>query len=337
MLTPKENFLETIHGGHPDRFSNQFDPLALQWCTPQDVRHPDAEYGQGEAVNCWGVTFLWPEGTPGPFPVQDKEHLLCPDVEHWRDYIKMPETTFPESEWEWIVEEADKVDRTQQLVTATIWPGLFENCHHFMGMETACMNFLFEPEKMHDVIKYVQEYEFKIAETFIDHIHPDALYRHDDWGSQKSTFMSTDMFEEFFLEPTKEVYEYWHDHGVDVLIHHSDSYCETFVPYMVEMGVDVWQGALTTNDLHKLAHDYAGKFTVMGGIDNGIVDRPDWSQDKIDAEVARVLDWVDSPYFIPDSTYGGPMSAYEGVYDAVTKAIDKYNAEKYADKFLTAK
>ena len=25
MLTPRQNFLETIHGGHPDRFVNQFD------------------------------------------------------------------------------------------------------------------------------------------------------------------------------------------------------------------------------------------------------------------------------------------------------------------------
>ena len=49
MQTPRENFLETVRGGKPDRYSNQFEALALQWCSPQDVRHPDAEYGKGPA------------------------------------------------------------------------------------------------------------------------------------------------------------------------------------------------------------------------------------------------------------------------------------------------
>ena len=30
--------------------------------------------------------------------------------------------------------------------------------------------------------------------------------------------------------------------GVDVIVHHSDSYAATLVPYMIEMGIDVWQG-----------------------------------------------------------------------------------------------
>lgn len=331
MLTPRENLIETVRGGNPDRYVNQFEALEIQWASPQDVRYPDAEYGGEPAKNCWGVTFVWPEGTPGPFPIHDDDHLVIKDVDHWRDYVKMPETDFPESEWEWIVAEAEKVDRTRQFVTATVWPGLFENCHHLMGMEEACMNLLLEPDTMHDLIKFIQEYELKLAEQIIDHIHPDALYRHDDWGSQISTFMSKEVFDEFYLEPTKQVYDYWRSRGVELIIHHSDSFAETFVPEMVEMGIDVWQGAMSTNDLPRIAREYAGKLTIMGGIDNGIVDRVDWTPEKVTAEVERVIDWVDSPYFIPNTTYGGPISAYEGVYEAVSEAIDRVNKKRFAN------
>ena len=329
MQTPKEVFLETIRGGTPDRYSNQFEALALQWCTPQDVRHPDAEYGKPPVKNAWGVTFEWPVGTPGPFPLHDEEHLVVKDIEHWEEYVHMPETEFPEEEWEWIVEEANKVDRNQQLVTAVMWPGIFENCHHLMDMEPCMVALYEEPEIMHDIIDVIVEYEIKMAKNIIDHIHPDALYRHDDWGTQRSTFMSNDMFREFLLEPTKKVYKYWKDNGVDIIVHHSDSYGETLLPEMEEMGIDVWQGALSTNDLNKIAHEYKGRVTVMGGINNGIVDVEGWTPEAVDEEVNRVLDWVDSPYIIPNCTFGGNASSYDGVYDCVTESIDRYNREKY--------
>lgn len=329
MLTPRENLLETIHGGHPDRYVNQFEAFALQWYNPQDIRHPDPEYAKGPTQNAWGVWFEWPKGTPGPFPVQDQEHILIKDVEHWQDYVKIPETVFPESEWAPIVEEAAKVDRSQQFVTAVSWPGLFENCHHMMGMEECMVNFYEEPEIMHDLIDTIAEYELRMAQQIVDHIHPDAIYRHDDWGSQKSTFLSRDMFREFLLEPTKRIYKFWKDHGVEVVIHHSDSYGETLVPEMIEMGIDVWQGALSTNDLHRIARDYKGQLTVMGGINNGIVDVADWTPEKVKAEVNRVLDWVDSPYLIPNCTLGGDISSFDGVYQCVTDDICDYNKTKY--------
>ena len=32
------------------------------------------------------------------------------------------------------------------------------------------------------------------------------------------------------------------------LVHHSDSYAATLVPSMIEMGIDVWQGCMETNN-----------------------------------------------------------------------------------------
>lgn len=325
MLTPRENLLATIRGGNPDRYVNQFEPFALQWATPQDLRFPDVEYGGKPVKNCWGVTTSWPKGTPGPFPVHDAESILIKDVIHWKETVKMPDTNFAEAEWEPLIAEAEKVDRNQWIVTSCLWPGLFENCHNFMDMEECMVALYEEPEAMHDLIAYITEYELKLAEQICSHIHPDAVYRHDDWGSQKSTFMSQSMFQEFYLEPTKQIYQYYKEHGAEIIIHHSDSYCETFVPDMIEAGIDIWQGALSTNNIPEICEKYGDKITVMGGIDNGKIDREDWTQEKIDEEVSKVCRWAGKKSFIPDTTFGGDASTYEGVYEAVTKSIEKLN------------
>lgn len=330
MLTPRENLLAMLRCGKPERYPNQFDAFNLQWClTPHDVRYPQPEYGGPPVPNALGVTFIWPEGTPGAFPIHDEAHTVIKDIENWRDYVKMPDLNFSQEEWDWIEAEARKVDRKEQFVTAFAWPGLLEYCHHLMGIEECMVAFYTNPEEMHELIDFLTEFELKLAGMACDHYHPDALYRQDDWGTQQSTFISKEMFREFFLAPTKRIYDYWRSRGVEVIIHHSDSYCETFVPEMIEMGIDIWQGALTTNNIPKIIHEYGDKIAIMGCIDNGRVDRADWTKEAITEEVRRVCQWAGTRSFIPNTTYGAPMSTYEGVYEAVTEAIDKMSQELF--------
>ena len=46
------------------------------------------------------------------------------------------------------------------------------------------------------------------------------------------------MFEEFILPSYKKIYGYYKSHGVELIVHHSDSYAATLVPYMIDMGID---------------------------------------------------------------------------------------------------
>ena len=54
------------------------------------------------------------------------------------------------------------------------------------------------------------------------------------------------MFEEFLLPAYKDIYGCYKENGVELIVHHSDSYAATLVPYMIEMGIDIWQGVMTT-------------------------------------------------------------------------------------------
>lgn len=45
MLNPRQNLLETIKGGKPDRLVNQFEAFKFQWCSPVSCLNPFPECG----------------------------------------------------------------------------------------------------------------------------------------------------------------------------------------------------------------------------------------------------------------------------------------------------
>ena len=328
MLTIRENFMETIRGGHPDRFVKQYefmellvDPVFLNYCG-------HVEPGQ-ESYNGWGVKIKWQVGTPGPFPLCEGEDKLLKDVTQWREVLKAPTTEFPEEAWAPFIEAANKVDRKEKFATAMVVTGIFEKLHYFMGMEDAMINFYEEPEEMHALIDWLADWEIKCAEQTIKHLHPDALFHHDDWGSQRSTFLSKEMFDEFILPAYKKIYGYWKANGVEIIVHHSDSYAATLVPSMIEAGVDVFQGVVSENNMPELIKTYGPKIAMMGGLNNGVYDCVDWSAEKIYNGAKELVEACGKLYYIPGLTMGGPESTYEGVYEAANDAIDRLSREKF--------
>lgn len=322
MLTPKQNLLETIHGGNPDRFVNQYEFIKILTGDPYARHNPAPKYGEHNVVNAWGVTRSYPEGTPGAFPVHDAAHIVCPDVAEWQKYVKAPNLKFSDAEWEPYLKRAEEVNRDEYYVSPFIAPGLFEQCHYLMEIQNTLINFYEEPEAMADLIKYLTDWELQYAEELCSHLHPTALFHHDDWGSQISTFLSPDMFAEFYLESYKQVYGYYKSHGVELIVHHSDSYAATLVPYMIEMGIDIWQGVMTSNNIPELIQKYGGQISFMGGIDSAKVDHPGWTREEVHTEVEKACRAYGKHYFIPSASQGLPISTFPGVYDALTEEID---------------
>ncbi|MBQ0133633.1 MAG: uroporphyrinogen decarboxylase, partial [Clostridiales bacterium] len=90
MLTKRQNFLETIHGGNPDRFVNQYEYLGMMAGDPISAQNKRPVKGGEPVVDAWGVTKSFPANVPGPFPVHDYEHRVIKAIEHWQDTVKMP-------------------------------------------------------------------------------------------------------------------------------------------------------------------------------------------------------------------------------------------------------
>lgn len=328
MLNAKENMIEVMKGpdGHPDRFVNQYEAIQLLFHPPATT-YTMLKKGETNVKNGWGVTMSFPENTPGQFPVHTPDKIVVKDIEHWRDYVKAPSLKFPEEMWDQFKAMWDQVDGTKAFKCAFVAPGLFEQTHHLCEISNALVYYALNEDEMHDMLKYLTDWEIEAAEGICSHLHPEMLFHHDDWGSAKTTFMSVPMFEDYFVEPYKAIYGYYHDHGVKYVVHHSDSYAATLVPDMIEMGINVWQGCMESNDLSTLIAKYGDKITFMGGIDNMAVDFEGWTDENCQKVVDKACSTYGMHSYIPCIVQGGPGSVYSGVYTSLVKAIDKYNME----------
>ena len=133
--------------------------------------------------------------------------------------------------------------------------------------------------------------------------------------------MRVSTFEEFLFPAYRKVYGFWKEHGVRYIIHHSDSYAAELVRHMIGLGVDVWQGAVSENDLPALIRKYGDKITIQAGLDNGKIDTENWSREAIRAELEHLIEASGTAHLIPSLTQGGPGSAYPGVYDTASEVI----------------
>lgn len=331
MLTAKENMREVVRGGNPDRFVNQYEAVALL-VHPYLMSSPSVKKGGPDVVNPWGVTNSFPANVPGAFPVHTPDKIVLKDIEHWQDYVKAPSLKFSQGLWDAAKAMYDAVDGTKAYKASFVAPGLFEQCHHLMSIQEALMSYMEYPDEMHDLIKYLTDWELELAEGICSNLHPDALFHHDDWGSEINSFLRPSVFEDFFLEPYQQIYGYYKSHGVELIIHHSDSYCANLLPTMIEMGIDVWQGCMKSNNVPELIKKYGGKMTFMGRIDNKLVDFEGWTQADCTKAAVDAMEECGNKYFIPCITQGGPGSLYEGTYKGLWDAIDKYNCEKFGLK-----
>jgi hypothetical protein len=334
VLTKRQNLLETIHGGKPDRFVNQYEALQLLMGpnyapgNPISAGSPGPAPG-GETVNAWGVTLRWGENQPGVFPVHDDAHKAIKDITKWKEVIKRPRTDYPSADWDQYIKIAEAVDKKEYFSTATFFTGVFEQAHYLQGIDDCLVNFYAEPQAMHDLIDYITDFELKYAEEVTKYLKPDALFHHDDWGTQSSTFMSREMFQEFIKPAYQKIYSYYKSHGVELIVHHSDSYAATLVPDMIDVGIDIFQGCMTTNNVPELVKKYGKKISFMGDLDNGILDKADWTPELVHTEVERACRNNGKLYYIPCMVMGGPGSIYPGVYEAVSEEIDRMSKEMF--------
>ena len=261
-------------------------------------------------------------------PYITEENKVCPDITEWKKYVKASNLEFPEEDWAEAVETANKIDRSQYMVSCLMATGIFERMHFLMGFEDTLMNLLLEPEAMEELADYICDWKIEYAKQLIDHLHPDAILSHDDWGAKDRLFMSRDTWVEIFKPRYERLYSYIRSRGVQV-IHHADSYLANIIEDMVDCHINVWQGVLPSNDVPALLKQLNGRMVLMGGLDAGAFDFEDWTPEMVEKEVRRAVNACDGlPGYIPCITYGLAESIFPGVYEEIDKVIDQINQER---------
>ncbi len=330
MLNPKQNLLETIKpDGKPERLVKQFEGTVF---IPGD---PVGNYVRGNRYegmpphnDRWGTQIIWPSGVVAAMPHVTNETKVVRNITSWRDFTKVPDLVANCSDQQlWIpyLERMKAVDRENNLVMAFAPTGLFERLHFLMGFEDMFINFLTEEEAMADLCAAIGEYRYNGMKLMADIAKPDMILSHDDWGSKTNLFINPDTWREFIKPNYIKAYGYLKEKNI-LIMHHADSFLEQIIEDMVDLGIDIWQGALPQNNLKAIQMQLQGRMTIMGGLESSIVDREDSTEGEIRAHVRQVCqELAPGGHFIPCITYGGPGSIYPQCDKYVDDEIDRYN------------
>ncbi|MCR5845014.1 MAG: uroporphyrinogen decarboxylase (URO-D) [bacterium] len=329
MLTQKENFLATIgKGGQPDRLVACWEPMRPIGGDPVFKFVRGNRVRGTNSYDRWGTYIMFPEDAPAAMPLITPENAVIKDIEEWKETVKVPDLRANCSEG-WETAQANKAAIPDDLLSMTIMgTGLFEQMHMLMTFEDTLCSFLTNEDEVHELIDAITEYRLEYMRLIVENLHPDMIVSHDDFGTKNGLFLSPEVWREFFKEPYRRLYDYLHANDV-IVMHHADSFGEPIVGDLAEIGVDVWQGVLPTNDIVRLTAELDGRMALMGGIDS-VIDRADSTEAEIRAETRRALDaYGELPNFIPSYTYGGVGMLFPHVEPIICDEIHRYNLERF--------
>jgi hypothetical protein len=275
------------------------------------------------AIDNWGGTIRFLPGDPGWIPIVNDQNKVIKDITKWRDYVKFPK--IPDLDWSDAKKTVEGIDRETTMVMVPSFRGLFERSHCLMPFEEALMSLYEEPESMYEFFGAYADWKLKVFEQLIDILNPDILHTHDDWGSKTALFFSPAKFRELLKPHYERIYGYVKKRGV-LIQHHADCYCTGIENDMVDLGIDMWQGVLPSNDIVQIQKNTKGKMLLMGGLDQAVIDRADATEGEIRGEVRRAIDtYAPGGAFLP--CIGSLECINEFVTPIVIDECNRYGAE----------
>lgn len=119
---------------------------------------------------------------------------------------------------------------------------LFHNLASWLrGFHNLMIDFVKNPKKVDELVKRITDF-YSIQVQMLKEKCPkmDAIFCFDDLGTQKSPFVSPQMFRRFFGDSYKKIIDLTHDLGMDFMLH-SCGQIKELIPVFVDLGVDVME------------------------------------------------------------------------------------------------
>lgn len=328
MSTMREKFLRRMRNDDPDWLGDPWDcfttpPISFGpvGFDPASLVGPPRVHGK--FTDAWGIHWTWPEDEPAAMPYITAENKVVKDLAKWQESIHAP--SLENLDWKPFEDMYEVLNREEYLVMSFTPTGMFEFSHMVMGFEDALTSYLLDPDEMNNMLAYYTDFKLRQAELICDHIKPDIIHSHDDWGNKKSLFLSPDTWRQCIKPHFTRLYGYYKKRGV-LIQHHSDCVNHEIAEDMVELGIDMWQGCIPQNDIKDVVKRTEGKLCIMGGIDMQIVDLPDVPEQVIRDEVRRAIDeYAPLGCFMPNIT--SILSIYPRTGEILSDEMNKYGAQ----------
>lgn len=287
-MTSLERVKTVLAHGIPDRI-----PLNFFAGWNPDVREKvEANYGSVEAFSemlhidiYTGVVPNFPWTKPAKKTIDIDNLLEIPLIDPLSDEIV---TTSADPELFLTVEEAVERYKGKKAVFAHVW-GVFELVQFHMGMEEVLVQLALEKEKMSKLFLRMAKWSAKTVEKAIK-AGVDVIELSDDWGQNNVLLFNPKDWWNMIYPAEKLIVQAAKSRGIPVLLH-SDGDITQVLDGVVKMGVDALHPVQESAgmDLKMIKGTYAGKLSVMGGLDTAMA-LPFKNEQEIQEEVERILE-----------------------------------------------
>ena len=258
-MTSKENVVETIRFGNPERVPYDLPEkygTDFAWIdmTPSPDDRPQSE---SIATDEWGA--VWENigicnlGEVKEYPLKDWEDFSCLNIPN----IKDPQR--------WKSLEGIRAGAGEKFLLGS-GISIYERVHFIRGLENTWMDIYQAPEQLCKLIDILVEMNLYTIEKYAE-AGVDGLIFCDDWGLQDRLMIQPDMWRQIWKPRYKRIYQAAHDHGIFTFLHSCGNIVE-ILDDLIEIGLDVIQIDQQVNmGLELLGTRFGGRITFFSPAD----------------------------------------------------------------------
>ncbi len=276
----RENYVRCVTGQKPYWMpcygfeSNTVWPDAIE-------EHPVPEV---DGYDWWGVFWVMVESVGGMITKTGTRTIS--DFAKWKEELEFPDI----SKVDFAADGkklAANLDPDRPHIYECV-EGIFERLHEMIPFDESLLAFYEEPELLEEFFQKMADYKIETCQKVFDNYgRIDGVLYHDDWGTQRAGFFSKEMFREQLMPSTSRFLKFLKDSGKFIELHSCGRNID-YVPFMIEMGIDMWTPQQVINDPDYLHATYGREMSFAFAVPG--LDAPGLTEEQVRRAVRDFVD-----------------------------------------------
>ena len=285
---------------------------------------PEADWSRTERydwVDWFGVEWTFVPEAGGPMLKIGTQYL--DDILNWETGVHFPK--LDDYDFEGYCKRFLETYDRDKVLQVNIGMGCTERLVSLLGgYSEAMVAMALEPEAVCAFLDVFADFEIAMVDRLCQYLPIEMMTYHDDWGTERDTFFSERMMEEIVFPPTKRIFDHIKSKGICLELH-SCGHIERFVPYMIQLGVDLLQIQPRANDIAA----YKKKWGDQIGFDLFVTPEPGCGKDGVIRAVRELVDTYGAGGGLYSSVFSNdPETLWYGASELFYYSREKYDAER---------
>lgn len=250
-ITPKENFARMMRNEKPMWIPSYY--VDFNFIQPLIMDDARARWQGGK--DWFGIEWQYEPLTNAGMVKPGTRRLS--DITKWEEELEFQDLSLIDWESDFKENYENKIDPDRPTMFVIV-NGLFERTADLTSFEDAFCYLLEEPEALQAFYTRLSDWLIGLMEIAHKYYGADVITFHDDMGTQRSPFFSTELFREIMLPHYKKITDACHKMGMYVNFH-SCGCIEPHLPAVIDAGFDCWEGQDNSNDKKKTMEEYGDR------------------------------------------------------------------------------